>query len=325
VVLSIRPLDVRALHTQYDVAIAAVGFETRARFIIEQCKVIAKKQIALAFADRRQLAFQKNLAFFEKRRFDIAECDDYAASRLIQEAIESTMCLNGTSESLAFVDISSLNRVRMAWIVHELSEAGAKQPITVDFGYCLAKYSPPPDPQLSTNSFAGPVIPPFAGWTSNPDLPPVAVVGLGYEEGKALGAVEYLQADEVWAFDPASPEKKYRQALERANSLFLDGIPKGRVFQYDVADPVALFGQLESLAFGLARVGRPHILPFGPKIFALVSMLVASQQRSVGVWRVSAGESEPALDRLPSKHIIFVRVTFAPSREALLERSTDLG
>jgi hypothetical protein len=319
VVLSIRPLVASGLLTSYNLAIAAVGFETRARYVIHRCGVTAKRQVALAFADRKEFAFQENLRFFDSSGFQVIECVDDSARSFVNAEITGAMLENEERALLVFVDISSLNRVRLAWIVHQLSQAASKQPIVVDFAYCLAKYSPPPDPQLSTNSFAGPVIPPFAGWTSNPDLPPVAVVGLGYEEGKALGAVEYLQADEVWAFDPASPEKKYRQALELANKLFLDGIPSSRVFQYDVTDPVALFGQLESLTSGLARVGRPHILPFGPKLFALVSLLVACQQRSVGVWRVSAGESEPAVDRLPSKHVICLQVTFASSRESLLE------
>ena len=61
--------------------------------------------------------------------------------------------------------------------------------VDISFLYALGKFSPPPSAQ-SLNAHVGPVLPAFAGWSMEPDTPPVAIIGLGYEEDRALGAVE---------------------------------------------------------------------------------------------------------------------------------------
>src|SRR5947207_11718086 len=86
----------------------------------------------------------------------------------------------------------------------------------VDFLYSLASFSEPPKSQ-PVNTHVGPISPPFAGWWTEPDRPTAAVVGLGYEEDKALGAVEHLQPGEVWVFTPQSVVAAYSPALDFAN------------------------------------------------------------------------------------------------------------
>jgi hypothetical protein len=59
---------------------------------------------------------------------------------------------------------------------------------------------------------------------------------------------------------------------------------------------------------------KPHfntiLIPFGPKLFALMSLLVATLHDDVGVWRVSSGTLEAPVSRKPSGHIISVSVVF---------------
>jgi hypothetical protein len=69
---------------------------------------------------------------------------------------------------------------------------------------------------------------------------------------------------------------------------------------------------LESVVYGLLKSFNVIVLPFGPKIFTLCSLLVAGLHPTVSVWRVSAGGAERPVNRRASGRITCLTVTFAP-------------
>ena len=311
---SIASYDVHANPPIYDLVIVALGFESRSETVAESLGISGRRQIAIGFPDRQVLSFNKNSEVLAKLGYEIAVVTDVQfrpilrkysrfAARLIEEQIR--IC----------VDISSFSRYKLAVILQYLNAALENKTALVHFVYNIAEFSSPPEDVLSVNAFAGPVTADFAGWSPNPELPPVALVGLGYEEGKALGAVEYLQADEMWLFHPTSPIPQYTPALIKANELLLANCPQSRIIKYDVGDSQGLFLRLEALAFALKAESRPLILPFGPKIFTLVGLLVAALLMiEVAVWRVSAGEGEEPADRQPSRFLVGLELQYKETR-----------
>jgi hypothetical protein len=181
--------------------------------------------------------------------------------------------------------------------------------IEVDFVYSLANYNPPPE-VAPLNSHVGAVLAAFAGWTSEPDRGAVAIVGLGYEEDKALGAVEHVQAAETWILIPTSPVAEYTPALRAANKTLLDVVPRDHQIQYSVSTPLDLFIMLESLVYRLSQSRNPILLPFGPKLFAVCALLVACIYQDTAVWRVSAEGFDTPMDRTSSPHIFGVKAIF---------------
>jgi len=177
-----------------------------------------------------------------------------------------------------------------------------KLDFAVDFVYTLALYDPPPA-EVPLNSHVGPVIGEFAGWTTDPDLGIAVIVGLGYEQDKALGAVELVQAVEIWSYIPLSPIAEYTAALKAANQTLTDAVSKDHQLPYEVADPVGLYANLESLMYGLSQRRNVILFPFGPKLFALCSILVACSYPQAAVWRVSEGTLGQPTDRLASEFI----------------------
>lgn len=295
------------LPPKWDLVLTALGYETRARFLTERLKLRGTSNYAIAFPDRQVLSFDDNRRYFTEAGFEIKTVIDAEFKAAIGEIVDR-LAESEKDELLVCVDISSFSRYRLAHVVSSLLQRSYKCCLRIFFMYNVASFSPPDAPSMGANSHAGPVTADFAGWRPEPDAPPVAAVGLGYEEGKALGAVEYLQADEIWAFDPFSPLSEYRDELTKANALLLEACPPSRVVQYDLTDPVGLFYKLESVVYGIKRSGRPIILPFGPKLFTLISLLVAYTHPEAAVWRVSAGDTEPASDRLPSDISIVLEV-----------------
>lgn len=301
------PLDIAGLPTNYEFFLAALGFERRARHIAETIQPQARRLIALGFQDRHELNYAENSKWFTEHQYEVS---DIASDAEFVESLKSI--LTNTSKEIdviGCVDISSLTRSRMAAIVELCCTGHVRDGASIDFLYSLGAYSPPPD-EVAPNTLFSPISPFFAGWTTNANKPPVAIVGLGYEEGKALGATEYIQADEAWAFIPESPIDAYSPAVLDANATLLQFLPPRQQIVYRADDPVGCYLSLESLLYGVVPFGRPVILPFGPKIFSLVALLACTKYSEASVWRVSAQQNEVPIDRLPSDHVIGVRVTF---------------
>jgi hypothetical protein len=192
----------------------------------------------------------------------------------------------------------------MALLIRRFTAERIHHQVDIDFVYTLAEFSPPPS-LASPNTHVGPVLPAFSGWWTAPERSLAAAVGLGYEENKALGAVEHVQASSIWTFMPVSPVPEYTPALHQANRTLLALVPMTNRFEYRVDRPFDTFVALESFAFGITRHSNLIILPFGPKIFALCALIVAVIHPAIAVWRVSGAEEQ--IDRRSSGIVMGLR------------------
>jgi len=297
---------------EYDLAIAAVGYERRARYIFETYTINARIKAAAGFPKQQVFEFQENSNWFEANGFAVVTVSDHDYGSWLASRIALAPSISGRADKDSIhliIDISSLSRVRIADIITTLRSSVVHHEIVVDFVYSLAAFTPPPSNQ-SPNTHVGPVSKAFAGWWEEPDRLLSAVVGIGYEQDKALGAVEYLQAQDVWLFQPESVEKQYTSALNLANEALLKTIDSRHHFSYRVHDPMDCFSRLRSLVDGLAIKSNVVLLPFGPKLFVLCSLLVAAGRDQIAVWRVSAQTDEEPVNRIGSGHCYGLTVRF---------------
>lgn len=295
----------------FDLVVCAIGYEARASFAAESRALRGRVQLAYAFEDRHVLSFDENLEWFRNAGFDcqVASDDEFRAS--LADAL-SQMVGRTALLSIA-LDISSFNRVRLASAMHLCRQLALDgHACKLHFYYSLAQFTQPSSVP-STNTHVGPVIPEFAGWTDDPMLPPHAVLGLGYEQGKALGALDHLEIADAIAFIPESPVEDYYPAVLKANEDLLATIGTDHSVRYNVHDPIQAFGLIESTVDGIRRTCNPILLPFGPKLFFVNSLLVALVHPECSVWRVSAGESESAVDRRPSGQVVSFAATLVNS------------
>lgn len=282
----------------FDLLLVALGYEQRSRAFAELYRGRVGRRVALAFDDNRVLDYDVNHRLLSDMGFECFPASDKEFSRTLKEIIADTKCANA-SKFLVCIDISSFTRSRLAAILQCLVARAAHQEVVATWYYSLASHSIS-DRDDQPFCAIGPVSPMFAGWSFRPAVPTSAIVGLGYEAGRAIGALEQLQADKTWLYQPSSPIGEYKQDLEFANKVLINSVPGDRWSEYSVLDPVRLFQILESQVYGLLRSSRPAILPFGPKIFALVAMLVSLVHPELSVWRASSGEPENPVNRLAS-------------------------
>jgi hypothetical protein len=307
--VSISTMDLRQAGLgEQDLYIAACGYESRAIHVSRIFGISAKRKIALAFDLQQDLNYAANLRWFKEDNFQVEALPDFAVGEWIQgiitELAHQSRCPNVT------IDISCLNRFRLAQIISGIRALNVEKAIFT-FVYNVAEYDAPSE-EVAPTSIAEPVTPEFAGWSTAPERPPAAILGLGYEQSRAIGIIDHLEINNAsWAFIPVSPVTEYLRGVEQANKSLLETIlAQGRAIKYDVLDPASLFRELNTLVVALKDLYNPILIPLGPKIFALCALLAATLHEELGVWRVSSGILDIPIDRRPSPHTTAVRTTF---------------
>ncbi len=308
---SVEPLDSPA--EGYDLLIGTHGFEQRSSFIPLALADLARAKWAPGFPDRHVLSHHDNDVSLRQAGFHRPELSDDSYQLWLVGELQR-LVRQSSSPRIA-VDISSMSRTRIAQTSECLARADEGPLIRADFLYAPAKYSSPGALDAPIVS-RGPVTEYFAGWSSRPDLVVALVLGLGYERDRAIGVMEYLEPGVAVAFVATAEDGRYLKALKKANDALWDTKPNPLEIQYDLARPFDCFARLNSLADGLAGSYRPIIVPFGPKLFALVALLVAvANYPRVGVWRFSAGSYDQAVQRVASGRVVGLKTTWAGSEE----------
>lgn len=296
---------------QFDLLVVCLGYETRALYVAERYTEASVVRLALAFQHRLVGNYEHNKRFYSANNFKILSfnADDFSDA-LYAELLQATS--NADSCPRVLVDISSMSRPMIATLVVALSRLSANFKIEVTFVYCPAVFTTPSNIRQPV-TVSQPVIPELAGWSVQPERSVAAIVGLGFEFDQALGAVEYLEPAVAWTFIPFGEDSRFDKAVAKANDDLLSALKPESLVRYNVADPYRCFVELEALTYGLMDSMRPIIVPFGPKLFALLSFLIGViHSPNVTVWRVSGDQVGVPEDRVASGNIISLSTTFLP-------------
>lgn len=297
----------------YHAIFCSVGYEERARYIASLLQEVPKSKYAIGFDIQKEFEYENNRLFFLEKGFRTSVAKDQDFSEEVIRCFREIIAVNTEASLKLLIDISSMSRYRLATFIDVLARHFDEQAFVVDFVYTLASYDPPVT-SLAPNSHVGPVLQSnFTGAWDEPDRAVSAIVGLGYEPDKALGAVEYLEAADVWTFNPQSKEEAYTEALRMANASLLEDVLKEHQFTYLVQNPLDCFLTLEAVVGGVMRGRNAVLLPFGPKLFALCCILVGCIH-PVAIWRVSAQGGEPAINRKSSNRVYGLRAEFSARR-----------
>lgn len=250
----VRPIKVDSTADQnYDLLLGTIGYEHRARYIAEHLRIKGTQRIAIGFESDQIFNYEENTVWYRSAEFETHHLDDGSFGRLLKDRLTEIAGLPKSNDAVRLcIDISSMTRIRMAMLMQLLVDKRLGTSVEADFLYAMASFSPPPTSSVP-NRHVGPVLPSFSGWWIAPERPLAAAVGLGYEENKALGAVEHIQASSIWTFQPISPIQAYSPALDQANRTLLNLVPSENKFNYRVDRPFDGFVQLESFTFGVTR------------------------------------------------------------------------
>jgi hypothetical protein len=290
---------------RYDALLCSHGYETRSRTIAERLGGEFELKAA-GYCHGHQGAFEENRKVIdalggEVLEFEESEFEPWVRSWLSDDRLRSVA-----------VDISSMSRPRIAAVVHAVTN-GPNTNLVVDFLYVPQRYSGAPVPVDATTALE-PVTPAFAGWDADVERPLVMIFGLGFEPIRAAGAIDELEPTLSIPYFPRGADDSFIADVERANEsvLRLQDVAPAR--SYELADPFRCFAELDAwVSHYQEEESRPLFLPLGPKIFALLCMLVAVAREPVTpVWRISPGPLEEAVDHQPEDMLVTVRVSPKP-------------
>jgi hypothetical protein len=301
---TVKNFDIES-EVYFDFFIAGYGFEERSPHI---SKLISRKigqGYYIGYSENDKLLHEnltKNREIFSDLNFianpsiDEGGFEDWA-DQFFQNIIDSTGLVVG-------IDISCLSRYRLAIIV-KLTPNLLIAKKRVIFVYNLAEFNEPKDPRDQLVSFS-PISPDFTGWSRNHINAPRVVFGLGFEKNRIQVALEELQSSDVFFFMPTSPLNEYTEWVKSGNEIAFSSDFANNILEYNVLEPKQTFNYMESLIdFRLDFI----IVPFGPKIFALLALLLSLKHNlEIGVWRVSPSDFDPDIDRKPSKLIVGLEI-----------------
>lgn len=294
----------------YDGVICALGYEERASFNLSLLSKTSQHRLAVGFNGNKALHYEENRKRFNEHGFQILECGDAEYGNVIRAFLTQISKKPSEDTCSIAIDVSCLNRVRIANLVEILMTIDSE--LHVDFFYSIAQYSPPKEEDDIPKVIVGAVSAFFAGWSDRPNLDVSCIVGLGYEAGLALGALDMIEADSVLALLPKSSVVEYEAKVVEANEELLQMIGKEACLDYDLRYPHDLFIRLDSMLSSGAGHSQIIIFPFGPKLFALISMLVAAKHPKTAVWRISVGDNHKPANRSGFEPVVF-SASFSPN------------
>ena len=303
----------------YDCYICALGYESRSIHAASYVGEVSEKRIAVGFDYHHCGALESNRSWFEARGYlEWLQSDSFDSPFLTDEQFSefARQVMGLLTESppnrplRLCIDISCFSTVRLALLLEAIDEYPSKLGTHVDFVYAAGKgYDANQEP--TQIEIAGPVTIRYAGWTVEPDMPVHAVFGLGLEYEKAVGAFELLNPSDAFAFATLGTSASLDKHLTDANRLFFPLIDTQKRFSFRIDRTLELYHRVQSLVHGILREARPVLVPMGPKIFTLVSLLIAEAQiPRVSVWRISTGRSGEPIDIEPTGPISGLSVEF---------------
>ena len=275
----------------FDVAIVAVGYERRCRWITDQLNLEARLFLGLEFGFLPEASYPENRAYFEKRSCKFIPGLEIGSPGKMAELIESAV---GTNPTRIFVDISSMSREMIANVA--IAIESVRSDVDISVGYAPSEFSSSHGP--APIRFASPVKPALSGWSSRPERPLGAIFGLGCEPGMALGALQVLEPNKTWVLQPKGIDPKFDAAMRKANEG-IDDIFDVTPLEYDITMSTIARARFAALLNAVDGDFRIIAVPFGPKIFAwlVLATVIFEHRSSIGIWTFSSKEHAAPVDR----------------------------
>ena len=306
--VKIQKVDLdECLSKNYNLCIFSLGYESRCIDIPQRMQANHSNKLAYQFSHSQVLSFKDNEKWYVSENIRVvsiphAEIETHIFTELNQ--------INADNINILF-DISSFDRAYIASFLYAFHQFSREHNVSIKVNICysIANYTPPLEdgPVIK----AGPVIPELAGWPRDPSLPTECCIGLGYEEGKALGALEYIEPKSTWLIKPIGVDPKFEESVDSANMALYNYSSKTRLINYKLDLPYATFIEIESLVSSFIDDSRPILVPFGPKIFFAISTLIALRNYPyISIWRVSADVNAEPVNREASGKICGLCATF---------------
>ncbi len=298
----------------FNLVLVASGYEKRSTTLIESLEYTADRQIAFAFSEKKNVFHrEENDNFFLSRNFELITVSGQDAE-IIKNFLIDYFTVSSEEYIEILIDYSCMTKIWYATLINFFIESTYDVKYVSTFfaytpaGFNLTKKGKPvkvADSLIHKEPVKFKTIKPLA-----------LIVGLGIEHKKAEYIVKKLKPAQLILMyaDPAI-EKGYVEAVLRNNRNLIESVEIRNLLNYPLEDMEVTTEILTSLCLILRMKYNIIIAPAGPKVFSLLSLLLAANYPDIDVWRVSSGSGEPAFNRIPAKDPLIFKVNFINENE----------
>jgi hypothetical protein len=294
---------------RFDLFMTASGYETRARFLVEtqNAKIISQRRVCIGFSNHRELLSRtindqtflhsnfENLIFSGDDEFFISEL----LSSLFKEQKKEVINI--------LIDYSSMTRIWYGAILKYFKySCQHEKGVNLFFSYSTSQFDKPSIVNVY-NRHVGPIDGFYS--ISIPNKPTALIIGLGYTQSRAYGLSEFFDVDPfVFIADPSSDESFYNEVMQN-NSSLINSLNDDQIFRYPLNNLLMTETLLFSLSKDLLSDYRVVLAPCGPKPFTLLCLVTGLRLPNVDVWRISAGEDDVPIEKIPSGYFNILKVS----------------
>jgi hypothetical protein len=279
------------LNEQIDVVIAACGYESRSRHLVETSNFSAKKKIAFLFKENVDNDLvNENKIIFENEGFECYEISSESSEELIH--LLKKISITSVTENIKLVvDYSSMAKIWYGTIINffALQEMFCKKLIVY---FCYTPEHFLPKKALKKEKYnLYPLISHKNSKTTNKPL--ALILGLGEDSEKAQFLCDFFKPDDVHLFfpDPAFDEK-HAQSLKESNEKLFSKVKSTHLHLYPAKNIEEIDSRLGSICLGLRLKYRLILVSLGPKTFSLASFLLNTRYPDIEIWHLSGDDHQ---------------------------------
>jgi len=289
------------VNTKFDLVITSSGYEERSSYIANLISQNARTRIVFAFTDYDNNKIRmRNDVVFESLNYTFFKADG-SNSTIIKEIIEHY--LSDSSIEKILIDYSSMTRIWYSSIINFFRNLEIDNRVLhVYYAYSCAKFDNRDEKNVEEKdrenvnekdefrlSHFDPIEDYF--YLTPSDVPTALITCLGAEPNNTYGLKEYFDAELLYLF--YSEKNEFAEFIKEKNKALLDETLEKYKIPYYIDDIIFTKTILFDLCKTLMKDHRVIIAPCGPKVFTLISLLVASELEEIDVWRISRKPFKP--------------------------------
>lgn len=253
-----------------DLFIAATGYESRAICIPEMITAISCKKVVIAYKDHQSdVARPANDSFFREKEYEFI----YATGFEVPE-ISHLFKQLPSGELNLMIDISVMTRQWFHSMLKFISEIRGFRKITLKIVYCPSVFSE----KINTSKKIA-----LKKLSMHEDKrnsgaekkPSALILGLGNEVGISNKVYAIIKPAKMFLLHADPPiNKEYIENIFINNHSLINLIPIKDLKSYSINDTAEIYSLLLDLILPLRLDYKIIIVPQGPKILALMSMIL---------------------------------------------------
>jgi hypothetical protein len=294
----------------FDLFLIVSGYEKRVAYLLEEYNISANRKIALAFIEKPgELNRKENEKIIMDHGFEIIPVSGENWIQL--DSVFQKICLHSDNNKVAkiLIDYSSMTKVWYSMIISTMVKLSLSCPhIEVYFSYTPAAFKEPGKQRPANIAHS---LYSDNKKSKDPSKPVALIIGLGLDNLRAETLIKSIKPSIIYLLypDPGN-HPSYVKKLFKNNQNLIESIEIRNLFNYPLKDLEKTDEILTNLCLDLRQKFNIIIAPVGPKVFSLISLLLATRYPDLDVWRVSRGRHESAIDRIPDGDPLIYKVDF---------------